>query len=164
MILVVKADCIQLSDKEKVCNQVIKRSALMIQAELNLSFCGSGGQIMHGVQMLSLSFNCHRHLTIEEARKLIVNTVEIFKEDMNHKLKIRPYLCNYPFQPGNIMLLIFIQKRNGEEFGPNQLSIVSCVNGTLNYETKISRLGPLKTVHSKSYKEAFKQVEGCLIF
>lgn len=64
--------------------------------------------------MLSLSFICHRIVDLTEARKLIVNAVELFKQEVNNDLKIRPYLTQYPFESGTFLYLYLLGKKTIE--------------------------------------------------
>lgn len=139
------------NEKEVLCNKVAHQAARQIYQETNLIPCGSGGQAMDQVKMLALAFDCRRLLTITSARILLVKAVDTFAKVVNNEEKIRPYLGNYPFEPKNIEIRIFIQKPDGSDFGEGQLTVASFTDGTLNYKISSSHL---VTIHSESYAEA----------
>lgn len=67
---------------------------------------GSGGQMMNDIKVFTLSFNSNEHLSLEEARALVVQVVNEFLEQVNTNEKIRPYLHTYPLTVQNVFLMI----------------------------------------------------------
>lgn len=147
------------SEKGKLANTVIKKTAIEIEHELGLIPFGTGGQMMDQIKMLHLGFQCHKCLTIETGRELLIASVEKFASKVNADETIRPYLNNYPFGPKNIEIVIYIQREDGSHFSSEDLCVVSAKNGNLEY-LRDDPNGPLfETVYLETYEEALKKLQ-----
>jgi hypothetical protein len=146
------------SEKQKLANKIRKESAIQLKNELGLIPCGSGGQMMGQIQMLALSFDYREPIDIETGRELLIAAVEKFAAEINSNEAIRPYLENYPFGPKNIEIEIYIQDRNGKDFGPKKLSIITARKGLLRYKIHTPDNCALETVHEETFEEAIKRV------
>ena len=111
---------------------------------------------MNEIQMLALAFDYYQPVSLEEARELLVYAVDEFVAAINADEKIRPYLGNYPFQPKNVEIRLFIHNRDGHNVKPGDLYVVTAVNGQLNY--KIDDKPYLKTIHKESYEAAVAEL------
>ncbi len=145
----------QPSDKEKITNEIMKKAATKIYKELGLIPCGTGGQMMDQIKMLGLSFDYREPVDIEIGRRLLVAAVQEFATEINADVRIRPYLDKFPFEPKNIEIAIFLQDRNGKDFGQGILCIISAKNGFLEYDIHNPN-ERLKTIYRETYEEALR--------
>ncbi len=93
-----------------------------IEKEKKFILVGSGGRMMNCISELSLSFWSYypMRLSIPEARKLIIEMTDKFKNEVNENEQIRPYLCKHPIDQKNIEISVCFweapHKRVPEDF------------------------------------------------
>ena len=85
--------------------------------------------------------------SIDEARKLIVDTTEFVAKFLNEEPLIRPYLCEYPFNSRNINVMIVLD-RNIQMDEP--IVDVSCDQGVIRYFYEYNRI----QVPKETFEEA----------
>lgn len=152
-------DIYQLGRDEQLANEITKKVALALRKEKDLYPCGSGGQMMHEIQMLALSFDYYKQISMEEGRCLLIAAVEKFTAAVNADIRIRPYLGNYPFRPKNVQIMIFLKNSDGSETAPDQLSALCAINAVLEYDVRDPQTTHLKTIHKESYEEALQKIQ-----
>ena len=150
--------CYSPTQKGTLSNEIMKKVANQVNNETGLIPCGTGGQAMDEIKMLALAFDCHEQLNIDSARKLLITVLEKFKSEINSDSRIRQYLTNYPFEPKNIEIRIFIKNKNRSNLGKNKLCIISAINGILEYEIYTPDGFNLETIHEESYEEAIQKL------
>src|SRR5258708_2977316 len=72
-----------LTEKEILSDEIMRKVAIKLKKEKDLYLCGTGGQMMHQIQMLALSFDYYHEITIEEGRELLVDVVNEFVAQVN---------------------------------------------------------------------------------
>ncbi len=147
------------SEKEKLCNEVIRVAAKEIYNKTGLIPFGSGGGAMDQIRMLALSFHCRHEVDITEGRKLLIAALETFMTVINKDERIRTYLINYPFEPKNIEIEIFIQNEDGSSVALDSLCILGAVDGILDYQIHTPDGLWLETVHEETYEEALEKLQ-----
>lgn len=138
-------------EKEKLCNIVTYKVATKLKNEKKLIPCGSGGQTMHGVKKLTLSFEYHKPVDIDSGRELLVSSVQAFIDAVNEEKLIRPYLSNYPFTAQNVHIEVFLREVNG-------LCFISARQGAMQYDIRNTN-GRLETIYRETYEEAVQKLE-----
>lgn len=144
------------SPKETLANQITKKVARELFNEKELHPCGSGGQAMHEIQMLALSFDYYKPIDMAQGRQLVIAAVEKFLAEINANDRIRPYLGNYPFKPKNIEIRIFLKNSDGSETEPNQLTVVSAIEGVIKYKVRNPDNTLFKIIYEEPYEEALR--------
>ena len=144
----------QISNDEKIADEIMKNVALDLKTKLNLYPCGTGGRMMDEIKMLALAFDYYHPITIEQGRDLLVTSIDTFMKAVNDDERIRPYLANYPFEPKNIQIRIFLRNPDGSNPGPGKFAIIKSINGTLEYEIEDPPNPLFTTIHKESYQEA----------
>ncbi len=139
---------------EKLENRV----APLLEKKYKMRLCGSGGGMPDGiVNMLSLSFDSYRIASIEEARPILVDCVNIYMNAVNADKELKPYLKNAPFTPENIKISIYFNSPQGEEVYDPYLSVASTLCGKLIYRTKEKgKIFGYKSEVIESYEDAVK--------
>jgi len=120
--------CYYLDEKENLCNKITCKIAIELKNELKLVPYGSGGQAMDQIKMLALCFIYREPVEIDQARKLLIASVDKFTAKINENEDIRPYLNNYPFKTKNIEIMIFIQDPSRNNSEPEKLCVVSIIS------------------------------------
>ena len=146
----------RISKKERISDKITAEVAKKIKEEIGLSLMGTGGGMMRQIHTLAMSFQCYDHLTIDQARELLVYCSEKYLYEINSNEQIRPYLQNYPFKVKNIEIRIFVYKSSEHPVPPGGLSVVTAVNGLLEYETSQPHPPRLKTIHEETYEQALR--------
>ena len=147
-----------LSKDELIVNEIIAKTARHLKKEKGLQPCGTGAQMMDEVKMLALSFDYNKPLEIEEGRKLIVYAVETFVSMINSDERIHPYLYNYPFEPKNVEVAIFIKNPDRSSIEPEKLCLISVIKGILEYDVHDAKTSHLKTIYEETFVEAQKKM------
>lgn len=141
-------------NKISLANEVRNRTLVQLKKEKELYPFGIGGGMMHQIRMLALGFRYYKKVDIDQARELLMAAGTLFLNTINAKEQIRPFLQNDPFRPSNIEIRIFLQKANGSEPDPGELTVVSLINGKLKYKTTISETQPFRIVLEETFEEA----------
>jgi hypothetical protein len=145
-----------IPEYEKISDRITAITAQSLRRKYQLDPIGSGGSMMHDVEMLALSFNCYRPLSIDESRKLIISCANEYLRSINDNEEIRPYLHNYPFTEQNIQVTIFVyEDSNFTKINPGQVSSLSTLNGKIRYKTRSAEdQYKRETLHQETYEEA----------
>lgn len=144
----------RISEKEALADEITQKVAFRLKKEKGLKPCGSGGGMMDQIWMLSLSFNYNKPVSIEEGRELLIAILDCYTDAVNADERIRPYLQNYPFRPGNFEIFIFLREPDGTKVPRGELSILSSRKNLLEYEYYEPGTGRLKVRHKETYTEA----------
>ncbi len=78
-------------------NKSTKKAIERIETKYHATPCGSGGGTMYGVQSTMIAFNIEGPVSLEQARAIIVDSTEMYREELNSNKALRPYLAEYPF-------------------------------------------------------------------
>jgi hypothetical protein len=149
----------KISQKQKIVNQIRFKAAKFIEKEKGLKPCGTGAQMMYEVKMLALAFVYNQPIDIQQGRELLVYTVETFVAMINQDERIHPYLYNYPFEPKNVEIRIFINNPDNSWVDPGKLCIVSTIDGCCEYEIRDSKTGRLETIFKETFAEAKEKLQ-----
>jgi hypothetical protein len=122
-------------EKDQVVNKVLNSVAKTLSRRHGMSCVGSGGAMMYQVEYLDLTFSMNRPLNKEEARSIIIDSVDEFINSVNKDVKLRRFLEVYPFCPKNISVGILLTNYDGTNLFHPQLTTVGFVNGNVLYIT-----------------------------
>jgi len=101
-----------------------------------------------------MGFQFRKPVSLEMARKLLIDSIQEYLSEINSSEKIRPYLHNYPFTAQNIQIKIFFCNPDGSEVAPDQINVASAVEGKMFYYIDYSEKHTLKEIHKETYEEA----------
>jgi hypothetical protein len=138
----------------QLVNQIMAQVCRNLDKEKNLKASGNGSQMMHEIKMLALSFHYYQPVNEEKARELAVTAVDELVSTVNQNQEIRKYLYKYPFQPKNVEIQIFFNEPNG-----NNVSLVSCMKGNIDYQIEKSTFAPFQSIITESYDEAVEKLK-----
>ena len=143
---------------EKLADKITARTAKKLKQEKGLILVGSGGRMMGDIKMMMMSFDYHKVVDMDEARKLLIYCVEEYLNAINSDEKVRPYLHNYPFTDKNIEIEIVFRNPDGSKVAPNEITIATADEGRLAYSIDDPEKHTLKRIHRETYEEALKIV------
>ena len=146
------------SPRQKEVNAIRRKTAREIEKELDLFCCGTAGQIMNGIKMVGLSFDCRRPLDINDARRLVVAATQTLINAINLKESIRPHLDHYPVGAEMVWMQIGVQARNGNSLELDSLCMVTANQGVIEYNVKDSGQHRLSLVLQETYQEALEKL------
>jgi hypothetical protein len=148
----------ELNKREKFSSQVRSEVARELHRKMGLIPFGFGGGGVNGVTHLSLTFQYQSpRVSVEDARKMLIEATGLFLLRVNHNENIRPYLINYPFDSKNIDILILTQNPNGNNPENGEIVLFQMNEGQLVYKTKNSS-GYLETICRETYAEALEKL------
>ena len=145
------------SEKDKLNNEVNKKTVLVLKQELDLRPFGSGARAMYQIQQLELSFQYFHPIDIAKGRELLIQATNKFVAEINANERVRPYLDHYPFKPKDVRILILLQKPDGKEVSPGELTLISARDGGLKYSVYDAKRF-LETIHKETYEEAVQKL------
>lgn len=143
--------------KLNAVREVRKKVIIRLKEEKELKACGTGAQMMDEVVMIALSFQYDNVVSIEEGRELLISAIDTFLDEVNSNECVRPYLKNYPFQVKNLEIRIFIRNPDRSNVSKNELSVISAIDGILDYEIYDKEEKWLRTVYKESYEQALER-------
>ncbi len=148
-----------LSDKELIANKILKEIAVKLNKKWGLVPFGTAGQMMNEIKMLGLSFYYEKPLNLDQAREMLIDAVNEFTSAINQNDKIRPYLNNYPFEPDNVLVEIYIIKPGYQQVDPGKLTAIFASQGVLEYKIRGQIIDTSVTYHKESYMEAVQELK-----
>ncbi len=144
--------------KMSLVNEVTNKTIIKLKAENALRACGVGSGMMDQIRMLAISFYYYNEVDINEARNLVVTACLEYLNAINSNKEIRQYLQNYPFEPKNIRIAIYITKPDGSDPDSGNLSIVTLSDGVLYYSVDRPGTMQLNTIFKETFEEAQEKV------
>ncbi len=150
----------QAEDYVRIAYQIRSDVEKKLQKELQLDCIGTGGSMMDVVSLICMDFNYYDEVTLDQARRLIIEGSEVLLNAINSSKKIRPYLKGYPFTEKNIEIAIFINKPDGRDVAFDKISCVSQRRSQVLYQLYQPRGAGMsfKDLHKESYAEALRIV------
>src|SRR3990167_4129279 len=139
------------SEKDKLINEVNKKTVLVLKQELDLHPFGSGARAMYQIKQLELSFEYFHPIDIAEGRDLLIQAVNKFVAEINANEKIRPYLDHYPFEPNDVRIMILLRKSDGTKGASGDLAMISARDGVVEYDIYNPKLF-LENIHKETYE------------
>ena len=149
----------RLSEKELAVNIVQNKASETIASSFEIIPCGSGGIMQYEIKGLSLHFQSFRAIDLNSARKLIVESSQIFLNEVNSSEAIRPYLEEYPFPPSRIDITISFHNSNNKSAEINKIAFARIRNGKVECFYGDPNLCFDKIALEETYKEALAKVE-----
>jgi len=145
-------------DYEEIADKITDEVAKKLKKDKSLHLIGTGGAMMHDIQMMMMGFQFYQEVDIEAARELLVYSTEEYLSAINSNEEIRPYLHVYPFTAENVKVEIYFRKPDHHNVSPGQLNIAAVGEGKITYYTETSRMAPLQQKHEETYQDALKAV------
>lgn len=143
------------SEKERLVTEIESKTAKQLKQKLGLIPFGYGGQMMDQIQILMLSFQYKHPVTLEEGRRLLVQALIEYLREINSNEKIRKYLKNYPFQPRNIEISIYLRKPDGSSVDQGDFEIIISREGKLEFKFTDPNFSTYRT-YEETLEEACK--------
>lgn len=143
-------------DYENTAYSLTNEAGQKIHKKFGLVPIGSGGIVKDKVKKLSLSVLSSNELKIENARALIVGSMNEYLKVINNDILIRPYLEYYPFTENNIELNIFVERPEDEKKHFGKLIVITSYKGRITY--KVLKNDDHETVLEESFEEAVRIV------
>lgn len=118
---------------------------------------GIWGAFQNDIEGISLDFHLQKNVNIEEARKLLVGSVEELLHRINNDVGIRPFLHNYPFTNNNLWFSIGFKDKNNKFVLPPNIAMASLILGKISYGLEDLKEPLLfDEIHEETYEEALK--------
>ena len=144
----------------KSISNVIFDTASYIQSQYDFRASGFDSRAIDGVTHLSLDFSVSRDLTTEEARRLLVECVDAFLNNINSDKELRSLLVEYPFSPSRISLSLLTKGRKKDhEVVPGDLLRCSLYRGTVVYSTLRERTSFITIDNEMDYEETYEEAK-----
>ena len=142
----------------KLAHEITEKSAKKLKAQKNLVLIGTGGQMMHDIQMMAMSFHFYQEVDLRTGRELIIYAINEYLSAINSNEEVRPYLNNYPFTPKNIEIRIWIYKPDRTHASLDKIYYISALNGILTYYLDLPETYSRQAICEETYEEAERAV------
>jgi hypothetical protein len=117
--------------------------------------CSVGGAAMVVVRTLSIQMETSQELSIDEARRIAIKSVELFQRNTNRTKELRPFLIEYPFPTKRLELsFILFDQKTGEFQKSNGLSIFRVNRDKIQFVLDNPITKQLETFHEENLLEA----------
>jgi len=146
---------------DKIVDNIMSRASKRLVKKHNLRLIGIHEGMIGCVKMMGFSFQVFRPISKNEARAMVVDSVQDFLTDINQDEKIRQYLEVYPFDANHVEIMIFIKTPDfGTYYYPN-LCVVTASRGNIRYSTNDpENKNRYKTEETESFADAVKLLKG----
>ena len=114
---------------------LMERVSRQLSDRYNLEAVGAGGEMMTRIDLLRLCFEYRGDLSEKEARKVVVESVDIFVREINRDEKVRPFLAQYPATANTVSLSITIYNEGGSSREDPLLSVAGFSRGEVYFKT-----------------------------
>lgn len=146
----------------QISDQLSNKTAKILEEKYHLNLIGTGGGLFKCVNMLSLSFNIQGSLSKDDLRKILIDGVNTFLNEINNDINIRPYLKRYPFLAEDVEIKLFIVDSQRREVFHPEISVAIARSGELVYKTESeqnkTRYG-YESVNKEKFEDALKIVQ-----
>ncbi|HNA61539.1 MAG TPA: hypothetical protein PKW79_00475 [Rhabdochlamydiaceae bacterium] len=146
------------SRDEQLVDKITEKTAKKLKAEKNLYLVGTGGQMMHDIQMLAMSFDYYQLVDLNTARQLMVSTIKEYLLAVNNNTEIRPYLHKYPFTAKNLEIRVWVHEPNGANPPLDKVYYFSAIGGKLAYYLDLPETYSRQAICEETYEEALKVI------
>ena len=123
----------QKVDYEKIANELTFKTAVHLQKENHLVLIGVGGGMVDTTNHLSMSFQLHHEVGLEEARELAVYATEEFLKAINGSEELRPNLHHYPFTANDVGIWIWLKKPDRRDVPLGEICFIISKGGRVSY-------------------------------
>ncbi len=159
VLLIVSSACQYVEEppntKAAMEKLVLSDTVRWLRDDKELYACGWGGGGKDKIRMLALSFFYYKSVKdIEEGRDLLVCAIQRFIGEIYKEKRLHKYLAKDPFPPEGVQIRIFIQDLKGSRFPSGELTVLSFIDGVLDYEINGYKQHELISVHKETYEEA----------
>lgn len=148
----------QPPDYSKLARKITEKTAKQLEEQKSLYLVGTGGQMMHDIQMMAMSFYFYREVSLPEARNLIAYAINAYLAQINDNKEIRPYLHEYPFIAKNVEIRIWIHKPDGTHPTSDKIYYISAINGVLDYYIRGAKRYSRQAICEETYEEALQAI------
>lgn len=138
-------------------SQVIKTGGLLGEKyDMKICFMGGGETKDRKVRLVTVGFERKgKPLTLEEGRKIIVESTQTYLLDINNNEKLKPYLSKTPFTEENLNITIINLDEKGKFTLDPFLATISQLEGKVYYRTQDPENEyKFKSEISETYNEA----------
>jgi len=135
-------------------NKVISQTAQQLKKEKNLIPTGFGGSTLEGKEYLSISFQYFYPLSINEARELIIHSVQTFLKNLNKNKELQN-LLNKPYATKNIEIIIFCYMPDYSNPLPPKLGVVDFRKDIISYKYNKEQF---EKIYEETYEEALEKL------
>ncbi len=142
----------------KIAHKITDETAATLLKEKKLYLVGTGGGMMHDIQMMAMSFDYYQEIDLKTARGLLLYAVNEYLSNINNNEEVRSYLHEYPFTPKNVEIEIFIYNPDGTNISSDKINTISASDGNLTYCTIIAEKFYSKTILKETYEEGMKKL------
>src|ERR1700733_12170919 len=144
----------EISEKDYISNQIIVDFAKKMQKK-GLHACGLGGRVDKGKIMdFQIGFQYDHVLDISSARRLMVETVLLFLDEINSNEAARKYLFHHPFTPNDVIITIYPDHSILSDQDCIFSIIVDSSSGKIDYSVNDGIVNPLHTLQEESFTQA----------
>ena len=141
-------------DYEQLADQLTDKTAKKIMKQKNICLVGTGGRMMHDIQVMDMGFYAYREVDLTTARELLVSVVDEYLANINGNEEIQPYLHDHPFTAKNVEIRIWFFNPDGSNLPIDKLFAVESIDGILSYHLSDSKRISCITIHKETYEEA----------
>ena len=131
--------------------------AAKVQKEKGWLIHHYGGGFHEKIDEIYMSFSIRQHVTIDEARRLMVTTIGDFLTHVNQDERVKPFLNPYPYTSDSLDIgLAFVDDEYIMLYN-HELAFVLLKKGKIVY--CIRGDGMLEDIHEETLEEAYRIVE-----
>ena len=153
-------NCDRLREEEIIARNLMYRVSNILASRYQLRYLGYSEEgDKTGYTKIGLCFNRYGKLSRDEGRRIIVDSLDIFLNEINSDYKLQPFLINKTFTINNVEITIVISTSEGKEIFYPDVSVFSAHGGKIYYSTYTQDQKFVYTRESETFEEALRIVE-----
>ena len=139
---------------EMLAHRITLNTAQEIHAHTLFEPIGLGGGMIHNIQTMSLLLRTYKPVTLENARRIIVECTEAYLKRINSNKEVKSFLAEYPFSAKRIDLTVLVLDEEDHFKLGGSLANFYLENGKIVYKVANLEAKKLEIVHEESYEDA----------
>lgn len=139
--------------------KIIYECSKEVEKKYKLKLLSTGGSTAYDIRQINRGYIYLSEATIPEARRLYVETAEVFIKKFNENKELRPYLRDYPFNFDHLALGIHFRNNKGHQ--PKKGMVVLMCGGSKDicyFGQVTDDPDDLQEIFTEPYTEALKIV------
>jgi len=146
----------EIPEPDRIALQIINETARSLEKKYKMHACGFG--MRERFKYLSISFQVNRPIEVDEARNLLIESVEELIENINSSKEIRPYLKEYPFTFQNAGITLLFSDQKGHDCYHPLIIDAMCTPRGLHFNTLNSKTHQYEQEYTETHEEALKKI------
>lgn len=122
-----------MSEKDVVYQKSISNSSKALEKKFGLHCCGTGARFKDKIEMIAISFQLRREVTLSQARNCLINVMDEYLSLLNSYGFLVPFMSQYPFTKENIEVTVYFSTNDMSDVDKPYIGIAGWANNEFSF-------------------------------